>query len=111
MVDLLLVQSNLYVVENGHLKLNEKRVFPELPVIKLGENFKTVSEYQSRFKTTPNILELDSLTVNGDVYFGSNVTLKGNVIIVAQPGHRIDIPDGSVLENKVVTGSIRIMDQ
>jgi len=33
---------------------------------------------------------------------GAGVQLKGTVMIVANHGSRIDIPDGSVLENKVV---------
>jgi UTP--glucose-1-phosphate uridylyltransferase len=50
------------------------------------------------------------LTVSGDVTFGSNVALAGTVIIVANHGSRIDIPDGAVLENKVVSGNLRILD-
>jgi UTP--glucose-1-phosphate uridylyltransferase len=55
-------------------------------------------------------MELDHLTVTGDVTFGKDVTLKGTVIIVANHGSRIDIPSGSVLEDKVVTGNLRILD-
>lgn len=35
---------------------------------------------------------------------------RGTVIIIAEEGNRIDIPDHSVLENKIVTGSLRILD-
>ena len=58
----------------------------------------------------PNILELDHLTVAGDVQFGANVTLKGTVIIVANEGSVIMIPDNAVLGDKVVTGNLRILD-
>lgn len=51
------------------------------------------------FKTIPHILEADHITINGDVVFGKNVTLRGTVIIVANEGNRIQIPDGSILEN------------
>jgi len=108
--DLFLVQSNLYDLENACLITTPKRIFPGLPLIKLGDNFKTVSDYNAHFKGIPNIVELDQLTVSGDVYFGANVILRGTVIIVANPGSRIDIPDGSVLENKVVSGNIRILE-
>jgi UTP--glucose-1-phosphate uridylyltransferase len=53
---------------------------------------------------------LDQLTVSGDVTFGSGVTLKGTVIIVANQGCRIDIPDGAVIENKVISGNLRILE-
>lgn len=56
------------------------------------------------------MLELDHLTVSGDVSFGVGVVLKGTVIVVAQSGSCINIPGGSVLENKVITGNLTIMD-
>lgn len=50
------------------------------------------------------------MTVSGNVNFGANVTLKGTVIVVAETGSRIDIPDNVVLENKIVSGSLVILD-
>lgn len=38
------------------------------------------------------------------------IILKGTVIIVAEPGNVIMIPEGSVLENKVITGNLRILE-
>ena len=61
-------------------------------------------------RSFPDLLELDHLTVSGDVTFGKNVTLKGAVIIVAEDGRRFDIAEGSVLENAVITGHLRILD-
>jgi UTP--glucose-1-phosphate uridylyltransferase len=58
----------------------------------------------------PLVLDLDHLTVSGDVTFGRSVILRGTVIIVAQQNQSIAIPDGSVLENKVITGHLQIMD-
>lgn len=75
------------------------RMFGSTPVIKLGDHFKKVANYQKRFKSIPNLLELDHLTVSGDVTFGRNVQLRGTVIVVANEGSKIDIADGSVLEN------------
>jgi len=107
--DLLAIQSDLYKLEHGSLLMNPERPVPTVPVVKLGGEFKFVSDYQKRMGKV-NILELDHLTVSGDVYLGNNVTLKGTVIIVANEGSRIDIPPGSVLEDKVVTGHLRILD-
>ena len=45
-----------------------------------------------------------------DVIFGKKVSLKGTVIIIANHGDRIDIPDGAILENKIVSGNLRILD-
>jgi len=108
--DLFVVQSNIYTLSSGTLVMNPKRPFTNLPLIKLGDSFKYVSDYQKRFSKIPNILELDHLTVSGDVTFGSNVVFRGTVIIVANFGQRIDIPSGAILENKVVSGNLRILD-
>ncbi|KAG8584108.1 hypothetical protein GDO81_008686 [Engystomops pustulosus] len=70
----------------------------------------SVQDYLKRFESIPDMLELDHLTVSGDVTFGKNVVLKGTVIIIANHGDRIDIPPGAVLENKIVSGNLRILD-
>ncbi|XP_026873634.1 UDP-glucose pyrophosphorylase 2b isoform X1 [Electrophorus electricus] len=108
--DLLLVMSNLYRLEAGSLTMSEKREFPTTPHVKLGSSFTKVQEYLTRFESIPDMLELDHLTVSGDVTFGKNVSLKGTVIIIANHGDRIDIPAGSMLENKIVSGNLRILD-
>lgn len=87
-----------------------------------------------RFANIPDIIELDHLTVSGDVTFGRGVSLRvnficestayqipnkisfffsleqGTVIIIANHGDRIDIPAGAILENKIVSGNMRILD-
>ncbi|KJE97183.1 ugp2 protein [Capsaspora owczarzaki ATCC 30864] len=106
--DLFLVKSNLYHQEKGTLVMNPKRLF-EVPLVKLGDEFRVVSKFLARFATIPDILELDHLTVTGDVTFGRHVSLKGTVIM-CHHGDRIDIPVGAVLENKIVSGNLRILD-
>jgi UTP--glucose-1-phosphate uridylyltransferase len=127
--DLLLIKSDIYSLEHGQLVINPSRMFENTPVIKLGDHFKKVSlsclatrqsltfffisaqiqQFQKRFKKIPKILELDHLTVTGDVNFGRNVTLRGTVIIVANEGQRIDIPDGCVLENRLLSGNLNMI--
>ncbi|KAF5273103.1 hypothetical protein FQA39_LY07593 [Lamprigera yunnana] len=109
--DLLLVMSNLYNLKNGSLVMSPQRMFPTTPLVKLGENhFSKVHEFLGRFANIPDIIELDHLTVSGDVTFGGKVSLKGTVIIIANHGDRIDIPAGAALENKIVSGNMRILD-
>ncbi|XP_015598067.1 UTP--glucose-1-phosphate uridylyltransferase isoform X2 [Cephus cinctus] len=109
--DLMLVTSNLYNLKNGSLVMSPQRMFPTTPLIKLGDNhFSKVKDFLSRFATIPDLLELDHLTVSGDVTFGRGVSLKGTVIIIANHGHRIDLPSGTILENKIVSGNLRILD-
>jgi UTP--glucose-1-phosphate uridylyltransferase len=137
--DLLLIQSDIFSVKHGALILNGDRsvltppaprpghshsppllgsslspalrMDTPLPIVKLGKEFSAIDDYQKRVpKKHPNILELEHLTIAGDVYIGSNVTLTGTVIIIAVDGSVIMIPDGSVLVDKVVTGNLRILD-
>ncbi|XP_065062336.1 UTP--glucose-1-phosphate uridylyltransferase-like isoform X1 [Rhopilema esculentum] len=109
--DLFLVMSNLYDMHSGTLAMSHRRIFPTTPLVKItGRHFKKVADFLLRFASIPNILELDHLTVSGDVTFGRNITLKGTVIIIANHGDRIDIPSGAVLENKIVSGNLRILD-
>lgn len=109
--DLLLIKSNLYRLKDGCLIMNPQRAFPTVPLVKLGdEHFSKVREFTCRFATIPDTLELNHLTVSGDVTFGKNVSLRGTVIIIANHGDRIDIPSGSILENKIVSGNLRILD-
>ncbi|TYH04955.1 hypothetical protein ES288_A08G046600v1 [Gossypium darwinii] len=102
--DLLLVQSDLYTLVDGFVSRNSARANPENPSIELGPEFKKVSNFLSRFKTIPSIINLDSLTVTGDVWFGAGMVLKGKVKIAAKPGEKLEIPDGIVIENKEVNG-------
>ena len=48
-----------------------QRMFPATPLVKLGDtHFKKVSAFLARFGSIPDMLELDHLTVSGDVTFG-----------------------------------------
>ncbi|XP_055494811.1 UDP-glucose pyrophosphorylase 2b [Leucoraja erinacea] len=108
--DLMLVMSNLYSLDAGSLTMSVKREFRTVPLVKLGSSFTKVQDYLTRLESIPDIIELDHLTVSGDVTFGKHVVLKGTVIIIANHGDRIDIPPGAILENKIVSGNLRILD-
>jgi len=108
--DLFILQSDLYSIQDGTLVMNPLRPYPSVPIVKLGQQFKNVNDYQRRLGGKVNIIELDQLTISGDVTLGRDVVLKGTVIIVANDGCRIDIPNNAVLEDKVVTGNVRILD-
>ncbi|CAG0888258.1 unnamed protein product, partial [Darwinula stevensoni] len=77
--DLLLVMSNLYNLKSGSLGMSPMRMFPSTPLIKLGTHFDKVRDFLRRFETIPDLLELDHLTVSGDVMFGRKVTLKVSI--------------------------------
>lgn len=107
--DLLMVKSDLFYLEHGALKFEPTR-YGGAPLIKLGSHFKKFNSFQAHIPHMPKILELDHLTVTGNVSFGRQVQLKGTVIIVCSEGQRIDIPNGAILENVVVTGNLTILE-
>jgi UTP--glucose-1-phosphate uridylyltransferase len=108
--DLLLIKSDIYSLKHGQLVISEERMFGGAPVVKLGDHFKKIQDFQKRFEQIPKIIDLDHLTVSGDVYFGRNVTLRGTVIVVANEGQRIDIPDGCILENRLLSGNLNMIE-
>ncbi|KAH0588982.1 hypothetical protein H2248_004762 [Termitomyces sp. 'cryptogamus'] len=106
--DLLLLKSDLFALEDGRPVLSKDRLFNTIPVIKLGNSFQKIHDFQARFKNIPSLIDLDRLTVSGDVYFGRNISLRGIVTIVADEGQRLEIPDGCILENKLVFGNLNM---
>jgi len=113
--DLFLLQSNLFQFKNGTAHQNPDRMQAcgtmALPRARFGPEFKTVKDFLSRFpQGVPNIVGLEDLVVSGDVTFGKGVVLRGHVVIVAPPGSKIQIPPGTILENKLVQGSLLLSD-
>ena len=99
--DLLLVQSDLFVLQKGKLTRNPQRKQKGLPRVQLGGEFSQLQDFQDRIPSTPGMLDLDSLDVKGDVRFGAGVQLKGKVQLMAinQP---LVIEDGSILEDQAL---------
>lgn len=56
--------------------MNPLRRFPNSPVVKFGDDFINVREFLSRFRSIPDILELQQLTVDGNVTFNNAISLK-----------------------------------
>ena len=77
--DLLLVQSNIFNLEGGRLVRNPERKHADLPEIKFDVPLHKVDEFQKCFSAIPNLLELESLEVSGQVCFEGIATLKGKV--------------------------------
>ncbi|KAI5125367.1 UTP--glucose-1-phosphate uridylyltransferase [Nematocida parisii] len=109
--DLFLLQSTLFKIAHGTLSISPNRITDTIPIIRLvGDCFKTVSNYKKHVKGPVAIDDLDHLIVSGNVTIGKNVEFKGTVIIVADEGKSISIADGTVLDDKVVTGNLNVID-
>lgn len=109
--DLFLVESNLYKTDKGTLVRNEKRLISGNPTVKfIGRNFNNFEKYKKTFLDIPDIIDLDFLVLSGTISFGRKIVLKGTVVIIAPEGSKIDIPDGTILEDKVVYGNCSMMN-
>lgn len=67
--------------------------------------FAQVQEYLTRFESIPDMLELDHLTVSGDVTFGKNVSLKVSAqsILISSERIRGEYGDTHWLTFKIIT--------
>ncbi|KAI4290922.1 UTP--glucose-1-phosphate uridylyltransferase [Pancytospora philotis] len=108
--DLLLLRSNLYAYERGCFSVSSARIGPQMPVVKLeGKSFARVASFERAFSSIPDLQDLTTLVVCGDVRFGKGIKLSGIVVICAGKDAQLDIPDGAQLEDKVVTGSMQVL--
>ena len=103
--DLFLLESNIFTAEHGIVRRNAQLRSEDepLPIIQLGPEFKTVEGFEKHLPAgIPDISKLRSLKISGDVVFGKNVVLVGDVSISVAQGSSLNIPDGTVIENKSV---------
>jgi UTP--glucose-1-phosphate uridylyltransferase len=99
--DLLAARSDAYrLTQDWRVVLDPGRNAP--PVVSLDDSFFSIIEdFEARFPAgTPSLRRCDSLTVSGDVEFGGDVTLEGEVRIVAT-GTAKQISSGAVLSGDV----------
>jgi UTP--glucose-1-phosphate uridylyltransferase len=92
--DLLAVRSDAYeLTPEARIQLAPARD-GRPPVVKLDDPFKLVHEFDARFRAgPPSLLECERLVVEGDVVFGKDVVVRGDVHVTG-PAR---IPDGAVL--------------
>ncbi len=102
--DLLLVQSDCYNRNADETLIPAPERSTSLPVIKLDSNFyKKIDEFLLRFPYgPPSLLHCLSLTVNGDVHFGKNVTCAGRVTVTAPHHRQAVVNDNTLLEGEVL---------
>lgn len=101
--DLLLLWSDAYqMTADHHLAVNPKRAefgYTQLPVITLDDHYyQLIDEMRQRFPHgAPSLVGCESLVVQGDVTFGRDVVVQGNVHIVNEDEETLYIEDDTVL--------------
>lgn len=89
------------------IKRVQLRLLPPLPCL---VNALQMQYFAERLKHTPSLLELTSLRAIGDVWFGKDVVLKGDVVIWSKKDENIEIPDGEIIKDKLVTVGLEYTD-
>ncbi len=102
--DLLAVRSDCFVFsKEKNLMINPTRIFKnKSSIIKIDldpKYYGKIDLLEERFKDgVPSLVDCESLTIEGDVFFQKNVTVKGEVKIKNSKNSRADIKEGTVIE-------------
>jgi UTP--glucose-1-phosphate uridylyltransferase len=97
--DLLLAQSNIFNLDDGRLVRNKERKISSLPIITFRDTLQQVDAFQNCFSTIPDLLELESLDIAGQVRFEGIAFLKGKVGLNGN-SKPIIIESGRKIENE-----------
>jgi UTP--glucose-1-phosphate uridylyltransferase len=95
--DLLVLRSDAYeIADGGEVRL----AAPEVPFVDLDpDHFQMLSDFDARFANgPPSLVGARRLGVHGDVAFGREVTVRGEVTIENDGHGQTQIEDGAVLE-------------
>ena len=98
--DLLAVRSDLYLLSED-FQINATFFGDtDSPVIDLDtQYYKFIDDFEKRFfQGTPSLKNCRKLTVKGDVKFGKNIQLFGNISIINNDKNQKIIPDNTVLK-------------
>jgi UTP--glucose-1-phosphate uridylyltransferase len=101
--ELLAIRSDCFTYSAaGGLKVNPKRSLDQIQIDLDSKYYGKIDAFGKRFPFgPPSLIDCESLTVKGDVYFGNHVTLKGKVVIQNIGSTPATVPDGAVIEGSV----------
>ena len=103
--DLLAVWSDCYVVkEKKGIVLNPARESMAPISISLDPEFyRKIDLFFERFKDgPPSLVQCESLTVKGDVFFGKNIKIIGKIKIENTKKNPVIIPKGSIIKHDLI---------
>ena len=109
--DLLVLWSDVYMLTKTYrLVMNPKRISGpprRPPIVELDDRFyKNFEDMSARFPYgPPSLVHCEYLRIVGDVTFGQDVTILGDVTIVNEGQESMRIEEGTVLKDTVVRGT------
>ena len=103
--DLLAIRSNRFILnDNFQLVANPKRKQNQILIDLDPTYYKFIDHFENRFPfDVPSLLDCESLKVNGDVRFGSGITLKGEVTFCNDNGDTYDMGN-----RRMIQGTLRV---
>jgi UTP--glucose-1-phosphate uridylyltransferase len=105
--DLLAIRSDCFVLTDDEiLSINPERIKnnrSEMIKIKLDPQFYgKIDRFDNRFKQgVPSLVDCESLTIEGDVFFEKNVIIKGNIAIKNPGPSSAVIEEGAVIDHDI----------
>ena len=98
--DLLVLRSDAYVLDERSRVVLAPQRRGVAPLASLDVRyFKLIGDFDARFPTgPPSLVGCDSLTVRGDVSFGSDVTVRGTVTVEQPGGESLTVATGTLLQ-------------
>jgi UTP--glucose-1-phosphate uridylyltransferase len=101
--DLLALRSDCFVFQpDGSLVPNPDRHLGRIQVKLDPAFYKRIDDFEQRFSQgVPGLLDCETLTVKGNVFFEKDVTIKGSVHLNNPNPEAAVIPAGSVIEEDV----------
>ena len=103
--ELLLVWSDYYQLANDFvISINPLRTMAGRARISLDEPYySSVDQLRERFPYgPPSLIECESLSICGDVRFGSRVAVKGQATIINRSSKQVTIPHGTEISGNLV---------
>jgi UTP--glucose-1-phosphate uridylyltransferase len=100
--DLLNVRSDNYILTDDFQVIDNPRRTLSAAVINLDPAYyQMIDDFEARFPYgAPSLLACSRLSVKGDVKFGQNITLTGEVQIINPGSHQVEIPAGTVITGR-----------
>ncbi len=101
--DLLLLRSDVYELQENYTLVSQL-AHTEMPLIELDSTYyKLIDHFEQRFPNgSPSLLGCSRLRVQGDVVFGTNVVIKGNVSLCNASSKQASIADNSLIEKDIL---------
>ncbi|MFH2045694.1 MAG: UTP--glucose-1-phosphate uridylyltransferase [Pseudomonadota bacterium] len=100
--DLLAVRSDCYIIRDEKLVYNPERKLPEIRINLDSRYYGKIDQFDERFKEgIPSLVECESLSIAGDVFFEKDVKITGNVSINNTSNTPVVVERNSVIDNNI----------